>query len=420
MQKFCLTFFFVFLIFLWGKPVAEAAPGYLFGPQEFTRTNGGSDDMSEDISEDVKVSFENCERESKYQLVMENGNADGTLRVRSGKVELNGEEIIKQNEFNKKSYTVEKSLGTLPRHNTLEVKLRSKRKRFINLRIECILDCLRITFTNPAAESSTNLPLISVFGTIQSSAEQAGVVVNGYPAYVYKDRFIVNHIPLGGGANSLVAAITNSCGMRAEETLSITAGKIVDPPVQIIPFPTSGIAPFTTKLGSIVQIAAPIALYQWDFEGDGNIVEVKGDLAEVIHTYSKPGIYRPRLTVVDLEGNRYSDQIGIVVITQSEIDALLTKQWKRMKDHLSSGDIEGAMGYFAEGSSKAMFRHNFTLMKDHLSEIVSEMGEIVFERIAGNGDVAFYTMEGVQGGDSHSFQIQFQRDNDGIWRIKFF
>lgn len=401
---------------MWGEPAVGAGLSLLFGPQEFTR----SDDGLAGTPKKSKISFENCETKAQHQLVIENGNADGTFRVRSGKVELNGEEIVKQREFNKKTYTIKKFLGELPAQNTLEVKLRSKRERFINLRIECISDCLGITITNPIGESSIHIPLISVFGTIQSSAEQTGVVVNGYPANIYGDHYVVNHIPLGGGINSLYAEITNSCGMKAEEMLTMKVHKVVDPPVRILPSSSSGIAPFSTKLDSIVQIPTPITLYQWDFEGDDTIDKEGLDLTEVVHIYSQEGIYRPRLTVVDSQGNRYSDQVGIVVIMRSEIDTLLTKQWKDMKNHLSRGDIEKAMGYFAEGSSKAMFRHNFTLMKEHLPQITSEMGEIIFDRIAGNGDVAFYTMEGVQGGAARSFQIQFQKDNDGIWRIKFF
>ncbi|MFQ5561733.1 MAG: PKD domain-containing protein, partial [Nitrospinota bacterium] len=369
MKRVYLTFFIVYFISLQGQVLWGAEPGYLFGPQKLMRSDGAA----EESSKDSKISFENCEPKAQYQLVIENGNEDGTLRVRSGKIKLNGQELVKSKEFNKKTYSIKKFLGILPGPNLLEVKLRSKRERFIHLRVECVSDCLSVGFRSPPAEGSTHLPLVSVFGAYQSSAEQAGIVVNGYPAFVYKDGFIVNHIPLGGGVNALHAQITNSCGMRAEEKLSMTVRNVVDPPVKILPSSSSGIAPFSTKLESLVQISMPITLYQWDFEGDGIIDAENIDLAEIVHLYPDPGIYRPSLTVVDSQGNRYSDQVGIVVLNPSEIDVLLTKQWNTMKNHLLNGEIEAAMGYFAEGSSKAMFRHNFTLMKDHLPQIVSEM-----------------------------------------------
>lgn len=412
MKKQYLTLILINLMFLGGLPVEGAPPVLLFGPQEYTQTNGGLEELT--------ASFENCESNSEYRLVIENGNSDGTDRVSSGIVTLNGENIVRQNEFNQKVGTIEKRVGVLPNHNILKVRLTSKWGRSISIRIECVSNCLSIHFTSPEAASKINLPSVAAFGTLTSSSGQVGVVINGLTAFVYEDRFTANRIPLGLGLNTLVAAISNACGMRTEATLIITADGIEDPPVQIIPFPTSGIAPFTTKLESISQITTPIATYQWDFDGDG-VNDTEGrDLSETIHTYTQPGFYRPTLTLVDVQGNSYSDQIGIVVVTRSGIDTLLTKKWDEMKDLLSKGNIEGAMHYFAEGSSKAMFRKNFTLMKDHLPQIVLDMGPIVFESIAGNGDVAFYTMKGIQGEVSRTFQIQFQKDHDGIWRIKFF
>ena len=185
-------------------------------------------------------------------------------------------------------------------------------------------------------------------------------------------------------------------------------------------FPTQGLAPFTPTLDSTTHFDQSIAKYRWDFDGDG-FTDAEGDtLSTVTPTYDKPGLYLPRLTVEDSQGNRFSDQIGVVVVTREEIDRLLTKQWSDMKSRLADRDVEGAMKLFAEGSSKEMFRKNFELMKDILPQIVSGMAPITFDRLEGNGDVAFYKMQAEQGGKMLSFPVNFEKDSDGIWRIRFF
>jgi hypothetical protein len=48
------------------------------------------------------------------------------------------------------------------------------------------------------------------------------------------------------------------------------------------------------------------------------------------------------------------------------------------------------------------------------------MGPITFNELKGNGDFASYKMRAVQGGKTLSFPVNFEKDHDGIWRIRFF
>ena len=261
---------------------------------------------------------------------------------------------------------------------------------------------------------------MSVFGALASGSDQVGVIVNGLPTFVSGGRFVANRIPLGLGSNTIVAAATNACGLRTEDTLVIQSPIIRDPPVALTTFPTQGLAPFTTELTSTTHLDRPIIKYRWDFDGDG-VTDAEGDtLSTVTPTYDQPGLYLPRLTVEDDHGHLFSNQIGVVVVTREEIDRLLTKQWSDMKSHLAERDVEGAMKLFAEGSSKEMFRQNFELMKDILPQIVLDMGPIMFDDLKGNGDFATYKMRAEQDGKALSFPVNFEKDSDGIWRIRFF
>jgi hypothetical protein len=328
-------------------------------------------------------------------------------------------EVIKPNELNQKIAKIEKPVA-VSINNTLSVRLASKPGGFLRIHIECVADCLSVHVASPAAGSIVNAPFAAVSGMVLSGADQVGVVVNGIPAHVYQNRFVVNRLPLELGSNTLVVAATNPCGARVEETLSIHADQMQELPVQLIPHPTSGVDPLAVEFDSLTHIAQPIATYRWDFDGDGAVDLEDGYLSKVAHLYTQPGLYTAQLTVEDREGGRYSGQATIVVIPLAELDTLLTRQWGEMKAELSQKDIEGAMKYFAEGSSKEMFRQNFTLMRDLLPRIVSDMGPMTFDRVDGDGDVAFYTMQAVQGGRTITAPIHFEKDHDGLWRIRFF
>lgn len=412
LTRLCLiAAMFAFCAAVWGDASSAAAPINLFGPKEYARTTGTPNEFSE--------RFDNCEPQSQYQLVVENGKPDGTQRLSSASVLLNGAEVLRPNELNQQIGRLERPIPVSP-INRLSVRLASGPDGVLNAWIECVANCLAVHMTSPAPSAEMTVPSVSVFGTLASGSDHVGVVVNGLPTFVSGSRFVANRIPLGLGSNTIVAAVTNACGLRGEDTLVIQTPIIRDHPVASTAFPTQGLVPFTPTLDSTTHLDQPIAKYRWDFDGDG-FTDAEGDtLSTVTPTYDKPGLYLPRLMVEDSQGNRFSDQIGVVVVTREEIDRLLTKQWSDMKSRLADRDVEGAMKLFAEGSSKEMFRKNFELMKDILPQIVSDMAPITFDRLEGNGDVAFYKMQAEQGGKMLSFPVNFEKDSDGIWRIRFF
>ena len=406
-----LIVMFAFYATAWCETSSAAAPLYLFGPKEYARTTGAPNEYSE--------RFDNCEPQSQYKLVVDNGNPDGTQRLSSASLLLNGTEILRPNELNQRIRHLEKPITVSP-SNMLAVRLASGPGGVLNTWIECIANCLAVHVTSPAPGAEITVPSVSVFGAVTSGSDQVGVVVNDLPTFVSGSRFAANRIPLGLGSNTIIAAATNACGLRVEEPLVIQTPVIRDPSVALTTFPTQGLAPFTTELTSTTHLDRPIIKYRWDFDGDG-FTDAEGDtLSTATHTYDQPGLYLPKLTVEDSQGNRFSDQVGVVVVTREEIDRLLTKQWSDMKSRLAERDVEGAMKLFAEGSSKGMFRQNFELMKDLLPQIVSDMGPITFKELKGNGDFASYKMQAVQDGKTLSFPVNFEKDHDGIWRIRFF
>lgn len=91
--------------------------------------------------------------------------------------------------------------------------------------------------------------------------------------------------------------------------------------------------------------------------------------------------------------------------------------WDGMKENLASGNIEGALTYFSEGS-KDKYREIFTLLKDKLPRITSEMQDIHLLSI--RGDVAEYIVIREENGEEMGYFVYFIKDENGNWKIDSF
>ncbi len=128
-------------------------------------------------------------------------------------------------------------------------------------------------------------------------------------------------------------------------------------------------------------------------------------------SYETEGVYYPTITVTDDQGMTYADTIAIVVINQTDLDALLQAKWNAMKTALGNQDVEGAVVYFTE-NSKDMFRYNFELMQSILPTIVQDMESITMQK--GKDGLVVYEMFKLQDGTERSYYIEFIKDTNGI------
>ena len=127
------------------------------------------------------------------------------------------------------------------------------------------------------------------------------------------------------------------------------------------------------------------------------------------------GVYTFTATAQAADGHTYTDSIAITVINKAQLDALLKAKWEGMKVAMLAGNIEGAVGYFAE-SSQNSFRQHFTQLYTKLSEIVADMGLLRMVRVREH--FAEYDLRTTRNGTTYSFQVLFIHDLDGIWKIR--
>jgi len=184
--------------------------------------------------------------------------------------------------------------------------------------------------------------------------------------------------------------------------------------------PTSGILDQTGILNVTFEAEAylvnPVSSYSWDFNGDGT-PETTGTEATVIAQYQFPGIYFPRVTVTDNQGNTFTETTLVSILSREEMDVLLQSKWEGMKGALSQGNITEALNYFVN-DSREEYREIFELLAPQLPGLVSTMREINMVEIKGN--MAEYYIKRFQRGVDISYFIYFIKDENGIWRVSSF
>ena len=228
-------------------------------------------------------------------------------------------------------------------------------------------------------------------------------------------------VPLQLGQNILTAVATIGDGIQVQTSITINT-EVQQEIIRLTAIPTSGILrPPTNTLEITFEAEAylpnPVSSYSWDFNGDG-VAEVTGPNPTAIAQYQYPGIYFPRVTVTDDQGNVYTETAVVNIFSFEEMDVLLRAKWEGMKAKLFHKDIPSALDYFID-FSKEVYQQAFGVIMDELPQIVTDMGEI--EPILIRNNMAKYRINRLHWIDGVSqtitYYIYFVKDIDGLWRI---
>jgi hypothetical protein len=249
---------------------------------------------------------------------------------------------------------------------------------------------------------------------IHSRGSETGVVVNGILANIYGTEFVVNHVPLTEGSNSISASATDIDGNI--ETASITVnGVTAGNYIRITSNTESGLLP----LEAMLTIESPLDLMgvSITYTGPSQVEFVSTSTSEYRVRMATEGIYYFTANLTDLTGNLYSDTIAITVLSEGYLDGLLRGKWEAMRANLAGRDIEGALVSFDE-SAKQGYRDLFNVLSTMLPTVSQEMSDI--ELIEYVGNAAIYDIRTTRDGIEFSFQLLFGKDPYGIWKIVSF
>jgi plastocyanin len=263
----------------------------------------------------------------------------------------------------------------------------------------------------PIDGASLNRPDTMVRGTFaNTSGRETGITVNGKVAMVYGNEFVVNHLPLEEGSNTITAIATDVDGYSQTATANVTA-TLPEHYIRISANIEAANAPLETALRIGGTFSIDESTLNYAGPGTVDFLETEADAYRV--GMVDEGIYYFTTEVIH-DTVTYTDTIAIVVVDASALDALLQQKWADMRTKLSNSDITGALNYFSEGT-KPIFEYNFILLSGHIGEIIAGMQGITLVKIEDNQ--AVYNLLGEQGGQTFSFYLLFQKTGDGIWRI---
>lgn len=137
-HPFILLFLILLPIILPALSFAADQTRNVFGPESFVRTRGATTVHNRTFNVPPHVS-------SPFSLQIVNGNPDGTKRraitnaVSSGRVLIDGLEVVSPNDFSKTVAVIDKPLTLVPGNHTLEIRLNSAPNSFFTLTISGVI-----------------------------------------------------------------------------------------------------------------------------------------------------------------------------------------------------------------------------------------------------------------------------------------
>jgi len=223
-----------------GKVIGSVWPAHsgssiiTFGPRRFDRTTGPPNQYLEQFSLPATAT-------SPYTLHIQNGALDGTNRVSSATVKLNGAVILSPSDLNQNVAGVDRTV-TLLSANTLEVSLASVPGSYLVIGIAGIFPPGDTTppivaITSPANNSITTDSQIALSVTASDPGPGASgvaqVYVNGQEATYYPgdNTWALAGVVLSIGANSIIAQAVDQAGNQATASITVTRETPNQPPV---------------------------------------------------------------------------------------------------------------------------------------------------------------------------------------------
>ncbi|MCI4627086.1 MAG: PKD domain-containing protein, partial [Candidatus Magnetoovum sp. WYHC-5] len=241
--------------------------------------------------------------------------------------------------------------------------------------------------------------------------------VDNIPVYVSGNQWVSPEFKLDEGANNITATISDGQGNTYTDTVSVNVSLPING-IQVRVSKGNGLSPLKAYFDVDEKLLYSVVLYEIDFDGDGTYDYSGSELTDPFYTYTAPGIYYPKATVTDEQGNKYTDNTLIAVLDRVEVDSELKNRWQTMKNAMVIKDISSALQYFTS-DYQPLYGRVFAALLDNLPQYAAGMRGI--NLIYCENDTAKFHIEKqeVIAGEVHniSYFIYFVRDIDGFWKI---
>lgn len=275
------------------------------------------------------------------------------------------------------------------------------------------LSPITLIITSPSAEQTLAQSDVMVKGTItNSTGNETGVTVNGIVATVYGNQFIVNHVPLTEGQNTITVTATDTSGNSLSKSVSVnavTTGNYI----RITSNIDSGISPLQVTLR--IDGSFNIASSDISVTGPGTVEFLPGTLVdeyEVIMTTE--GIYYFTASVTGPDNIVYQDTIAVTVVNRTQLDNLLRVKWTTMMNSLSLKDTTAALLHIS-AVTKPMYTQMLNEIIDQLPAITATQRELNF--LYATDNIAKFELVTFENSKLYSYEVTFGKDEHGLWKV---
>ena len=244
MRAFIRPLLYTFTLVLLVTDVASAQT-VLFGSKTYTRTAGPPNQFSDTFTPPAGTT-------APYTLHIVNGNANGTNRISSATVKLNGVQILGPSDFSQNIAVLDRTV-TLQANNTLEIRLTSAPGSFITV---SMLDTN--VGTQPTALTPNPLNLTTgATGTLTvtlapaSTTTGALTVTSANPAVAIAPA----SVSFTAGQTSVAVPVTGVSSGSTTVTVSFNGGSAASQVDVALPIPTvTGFTPTSGQPGTSVTL----------------------------------------------------------------------------------------------------------------------------------------------------------------------
>jgi hypothetical protein len=353
--------------------------------------------------------FPACQPERGGLLRVENGPR-GRRPVGRAVLVLNRRETVVVLEGQGHHRVIERAVQ-LASSNTLLVWMTGPPGATLAVSITSPGGCLDVAITSPAPDASVPAGTLLVRGTVEGPPG-VGVAVNGVPAAVHGEEFVVQLAAIPG-VTELAATATAPDGSTAEARRSVTVVEAPEAPVRLLANPPGGLSPLSVgfSLSSLVGLSD----VKLDLQGDGS-VEFEGPSVDgQMFDYAQPGVYVATVRATDIDGQVHSASAVVEVYDRAALDGRLQTIWDGFRDAVRAGNLS-AVASLLHSETRGAYADQLSLLRPQtLARIDAYLTAIGLVEVGAKG--AEYEMRRVRDEVALSFAVWFRVDQDGTWRL---